>query len=64
MEMSVNIPLLTGNLISRIKSYKLVKLNCTEGTVGSSTSMRFYRGEKLKLNNNTNPSRLQIIAVM
>ena len=42
MEMSVNMPLLTGKLISVIKIYKLaVKLNCTEGTVDSNISMRF-----------------------
>ena len=41
MEISVNMPLLTGKLISRIKIYNLLKLNCTEGTVDSSTSMRF-----------------------
>ena len=41
MEMSVNMPLLTGKLISIIKIYKLVKLNCTEGTVDSNISMRF-----------------------
>ena len=58
MEMSVNMPLLTGKLISIIKIYKLVKLNCTEGTVDSSTSLRFT------VDNNSNTSRLQIIAVM
>ena len=61
MEMSVNMPLLTGKLISIIKIYKLVKLNCTEGTIDSSTSLRFTIDRKL---NNSDTSRLQIIAVM